>query len=157
MSTTIDLLVRAENNSIQVLWREEGELRVAPDIVELNAEEGDQVRWLFAGRDLQILFGANVSESENTPFTTDTFNAAGNDTNPDNNGAIASGPAQPPPWFVSKPEKTNGGPPFESAASQGASEWVYEDFKYTINLTDLDGTLYTLDPDIRRWRHNDVE
>lgn len=149
MGVLNDLLVRFENNEVRVLIKEaDGSFSDAPEPIVLNVEEGDRVRWSFVGRRLQILFGSNVPSSnnllpeepgtdiiENTPFATDTFTTEGGSADFNENGAIF--PDQLLPL---------------SRNFEGETELEEKDFKYTINLTDLDGELHTLDPNIRRQR-----
>jgi hypothetical protein len=151
MGVLNDLLVRFENNEVRVLIKEaDGSFSDAPDPIVINVEEGDRVRWSFVGSKLQILFGLNVPSSgnllpspeesgseiiENTPFATDTFTTEGGSPDFNENGAIF-------------PDEL-----FPLAKDfDGETELEEKDFKYTINLTDLDGELHTLDPNIRRQR-----
>lgn len=160
MAILNDLLVKFEDNEVKVLiQRDDGSFVNAPDPIVLNVEDGDRIRWSFVGLKLEILFGSNVVSDgnfalpaaevetiENTPFTTDTFLAAtsggfaadpegesGTDFN--QNGAIFPPPIEPPPGNI-----------------VNHNDWEEDDFKYTINLTDVDGTLHTLDPHVRRRR-----
>ncbi|MDQ3009995.1 MAG: hypothetical protein M3X11_04755 [Acidobacteriota bacterium] len=151
MGVLNDLLVRFENNEVRVLIKEaDGSFNDAPDPVVINVEEGDRVRWSFVGRKLQILFGSNVPSNnnlrpsleepgsdiiENTPFATDTFTTEGGSPDFNENGAIFPDELLPLPKDF-----------------DGETEVEEKDFKYTINLTDLDGELHTLDPNVRRRR-----
>jgi len=148
MGVLNDLLVRFEDNQVRVLIKlDDGTFTDAPEPVVINVDQGDRVRWSFIGLKLQILFGSNVPSGgnlaarpedpfiENTPFATDTFTTEGGSPDFNQNGAIFPDELIPLPRDLT-----------------GEVELEETDFKYTINLTDLDGVLHTLDPNIRRQR-----
>ena len=155
MGVLNDLLVKFENEKVRVLLKaEDGSFEDAPDTIEINVEEGDRVRWSFVGMRLQILFGTNVPAEgsslrapeepdlafENTPFSTDDFIAEGNSDDFTQNGAIFPEVIAPLSGAIA------------SFEGEGQGTLEVHTFKYTINLTHLDGMLHTLDPHIRRVR-----
>ena len=170
MAILNDLLVKFEDNEVKVLVKlSDGSLVNAPDPIVLNIEDGDRIRWSFSGLKLEILFGSNVVNSglralaesgsrvtENTPFTTDTFLAAGNGVvlSGDTLFNVAENEAAPADGLDFNLNGAIFPPPIEPPLGNIVSQddWEEDDFKYTINLTDVDGVLHTLDPHVRRRR-----
>lgn len=135
----IEVLVKIVDGKITLFKRVSGTDVLLEDPIELFAPDNDSLLWSFIGRRLDIVFGENVGGNLNTPFTTNPPTAQGGSAQPEQNGAAQSGVIVYLASFT---------PPDDPEEAKNLSD----EFKYTINLIDLDGTAYTVDPRVRIWR-----